>query len=203
MSPAPQTKRGRTTTVSKPSPLRRDHGLLGPRLGARVERLRVGAQRRGLVDLDERARRRAATASVPTCTKRLTPAAAAASSTFSRPLHVVALELLRGPQSPSVAAAWKATSQPVGAGASAARSPSRRDRLGAERRRPAAGARSARARAPRVPRLRSRWIRRPPTKPEPPVTSAFTRRSLPRLDVRPGVHAMAWTPGRSWWGGVE
>jgi hypothetical protein len=70
-----------------------DHGLLGARLGRAVERLRAGLQRRGLVDLHERApgEQDGLGADVDEASHA---GLGAGAQDVLRPLHVAALELL-------------------------------------------------------------------------------------------------------------
>src|ERR671923_119433 len=112
-------------------------------------------------------------ASVPTCTSRRTPAARQAAMTRSVPPTFTRSNSAGSPQSPSAAAAWKATSQP----SAPARSPSPSSRLpltgSAPRWRTRCSERSERARArTSQPSARRRSISAPPMNPEPPVTNA-------------------------------
>src|ERR671922_646584 len=121
-------------------------------------------------------------ASVPTCTSRRTPAARQAAMTRSVPPTFTRSNSAGSPQSPSAAAAWKATSQP----SAPARSPSPSSRLpltgSAPRWRTRCSERSERARArTSQPSARRRSISAPPMNPEPPVTNAVgTGGNLPQ-----------------------
>ena len=112
VSPRPHTKRGRTTIVSKPLPCALQHHALRQRLGGRVGRRRVEGER-----LASRPRRDSGwpcsiAASVPTCTSRRTPARRQASTTDRVPSTLTRRNSLHGPQSSTLAAAWKAPRHP-------------------------------------------------------------------------------------------
>ena len=173
MSPAPQTSRGRTTTVSKPSPFALAHRLLGLRLGRRVERLRVGPQRRRLVDVHERlaGQQRRLGADVDEA-PHARPRAQAVERVARARRRCRARTPPAGPTRRGGRRAWKATSQPAApARMRRAVAEVAAHRLGAERRRPWPPSASERASARTgQPSATRRSISRPPMKPEPPVT---------------------------------
>ena len=199
MSPAPQTSRGRTTTVSKPSPFASRTACSAIAFVGGVERLRVGPQRRGLVDVHERLAgdQRRLGADVDEAAHAGLAAGRAARSRV--PVDVAALELLpRAPLAEVGGERGRRRSQPRGAGAHrggvvevAAH------RLGAERARPSRPTRRERASArTRQPSPTSRRISAPPMKPEPPVTKTSVRSLTPRsLDVA-GVAELRRTPSQ-------
>ncbi|HTQ67692.1 MAG TPA: hypothetical protein VMI13_03285 [Solirubrobacteraceae bacterium] len=104
VSPLPHTKRGRTTTVSKPSRLAARTACSARAL---VALYRAGESgRRGAVSsISTRGRPAINAASVPTCTKRRTPASAQARRAFSVPRTLPRSNSSGSPQSPSIAAA--------------------------------------------------------------------------------------------------
>ena len=93
------------------APFGLEHGLLGARLRRGVQRGRVEPQRRALVDSTSGSPASSA-ASVPTWTKRRTPARRQASSALRVPCTLPRSKSARRPHSPRCAAPWKANSQP-------------------------------------------------------------------------------------------
>src|SRR3954471_7697838 len=181
VSPGPHTKRGRTTTVSN-SP-----GRLACRTAcsarAFVEGYKDGESGRSgrLSSAFTSGCPASSAASVPTCTKRLTPAAAVPASTLWVPATLSRPKSARGPHYPACAAAWNAYSHPCAPSRMASTSEISPLTGSAPRARTVSAERSERASARTLqPSASSLSMRRPPMKPEPPVTKALpaTRRTL-------------------------
>src|SRR2546423_170292 len=180
VSPRPQTKRGRTTTVSKPSSFASrtacsafafDHGYGAGESG------RSGAVSSTFTSGCPAIR----AASVPTCTNRRTPLSREAARASRVPCTVTCSNSSGGPQSPTFAAAWNVTSAPSVPERSAAAS-DRSPRTGsAPASVTACDAPSDRARARALQPSRARPRRSaPPTHPAPPGTNAVAQIGLDR-----------------------
>ena len=173
VSPRPHTKRGRTTTVSKRSPLAATTACSARAFVALYsagESARSGAVSSTFTSGSPAS----STASVLTCTNRRTPASAQARNALRVPSTFPRSNSSGVPQSPTMAAAWNASSQPSAPARidrASARSPSTGS---APRSRTRSAAEGERASARTSwPSARSRSISRPPMKPEPPVTNAL------------------------------
>src|SRR4051812_4991834 len=139
-------------------------------------------------------------ASVLTWTTRPTVAARQARRTLRVPSTFAATNSGQGPKSSTLAAAWKQTSAPAIPVTSAGRSSSCPRTGSAPRVRTASAARSERASAgtDHPPRAR-RSIRRPPTKPDPPVAEAGGLGRPPRAGIAPGpARPLSPTARRLW-----
>src|SRR3954452_13206945 len=182
VSPGPQTKRGRITTVSNATVWFACRTVCSAI--AFVEGYSDGESGRSgaLSSTFTSGSPASSAASVPTCTNLRTPAAALPVSAFWVPVTLPRMKSERGPQSPTCAAAWNVTAQPS-APFRIASALEMSPRTGsAPSPLTVASERSERARArTSQPALLRRWIRRLPMKPEPPVTKALSamRRTLP------------------------
>src|SRR5215212_6533562 len=184
VSPRPQTKRGRTTTVSRSAPRTISSAF------AFEDEYRTGES--GLSGAVSSTFTNGcppiSAASVLTWTSRRTPPALQAATTFRVPCTLTRSKSAGSPKSSTFAAAWKAISQP-----STWRS-SRSPITGSA---PSSRARSA-ARSERAsartshPSRRRRSISAPPTNPDPPVTNA---RVTSALVARPGPERVAHRDG--------
>src|SRR5215207_9535084 len=176
VSPRPQTNRGLTTTVSRPPASRTSCSAFA----FDEEYMAAESGRSGAASSTFTSGWPAiSAASVPTCTRRRTPASRQASITFCVPRTFSRSKSAGSPQSSTFAAAWNATSQP----SAPARSESRSSRSpitgSAPSSRTRSPARSERASArTSQPARRSRSMSAPPTKPEPPVTKAAVMSAL-------------------------
>src|SRR3954468_21509538 len=172
VSPRPHTKRGRTTTVSRPLPLASRTACSALAFDQGYGAGESG--RSGAVSSTFTSGWPAiSAASVPTCTKRGTFASRAASSAFLVPWTVTRWKSAGSPKSSTFAAAWWNTSAPS-APARIAFTSSRSPRTAsAPARSTDSTERSERASARTVqPWETSLRMSAPPTKPEPPVTNA-------------------------------
>ena len=172
MSPVPHTNRGRTTTVSKPSPAADRTACSARALVDAYRALESG--RKGAVSSTFTSGSPASSAaSVPTWTKRRTAASRQAPRTFSVPITLPRSKSSRFPQTPRCAAAWNASSHPSAPARMVSRSSRSPETAVAPASSTAAAERSERASArTSTPSATSLRISRPPMKPEPPVTNA-------------------------------